>query len=301
MENQLYVDFLHTLFNVAAENIAQNFEAFNEVYEILREMREGLEGEYTECCNKLMAGVEEALQYLDEVRNSLVPPQTRLNEIDQQIKSDPPNYSAIRELVGELNKCISQVQKFPSEFSKRCNSAIARANETAVTVTCESLAATARTIQRDISALGFVVSMVGAVILGVVTAGIGTPVIGVAIGAATGIGGSVITFAWANDFAEAEKKLTELKKKLKALRQTSHELQATAARAAQQIVKKIEPLTDTIDRLSTDGEIHNREGLQIAFQSLVEELKRTQEHTSSPQENLKATVKELKHEVAIEP
>ena len=52
---------------------------------------------------------------------------------------------------------------------------------------------------------------------------------------------------------------------------------------------------------TNDGEIHNREGLQIAFQSLMEELKRTQEHTSSSQENLKATIKELKNEVAIEP
>ena len=203
MENQLeFEDFLRTLFNVAAENIARNFESFhnflvkslkslNEVLEILREMREEFEGEYTECCDKLMAVVEEALQYLDEVRNSLVPPQTRLNEIDQQIKSDPPNYSAIRELVGELNKCISRVQKFQSEFSKhakRCNGAIAAAGANETAVTCEGLAT--HPSKRRIQALGFAVSMAGAVLLGAVTAGIGTPVIGVATGAATGIGGS---------------------------------------------------------------------------------------------------------------
>ena len=303
-----FENFLRTLFKVAAENIAQNFdsfhnflvktwESFNEVYESLRKMREKFEGEYTECCNKLIAIVEEARQYLDEVRNSLVPPQTRLNEIDQQIKSDPPNYSAIRELVGELNKCINQIEKFQREFSKQCDDAIAGANETATK--CEGLAARARTTQRAIRAVGFGASMAGAVLLGAVTAGIGTAV-GVAVGAATGIGGGYVTHTWANDYEEAEKELIELKKKLKALRQTNYELQAIV-RAAQRIVKKIEPLTDTIDRLSTsDGEIHNREGLQIAFQSLVEELKRTQEHTSSSQENLKATVRELKHEVAIE-
>ena len=300
-----YEECLHTLLRVVAENydschqfLVKTWGSFTEVYERLRKMQEKFKGEYTESCNKLIAVVQEALRYLDEVRNSLVPPQTQLNEINQQIKSDPPNYSAIRELVGELNKCISRVQKFQSEFSKRCNGAIAGANETAVT--CEGLAATARTSKRRAQAVGFGVSMAGAILLGAFTAGIGTAVIGVATGAATGIGGSLITRAWANDYEELEKEFIELKKKLKALRQTSCELQAIGA--AQRIVKKIEPLTDTIERLSSnDGEIHNREGLQIAFQSLVEELKQTQEHTSSSQENLKATVRELKHEVAIEP
>ena len=300
-----YKECLRTLLKVVVENydlfhqfLVKTLGSFNEVYERLRKMQEKFKGEYTESCNKLIAVVEEARRYLDEVRNSFVPPQTQLNEINQQIKSDPPNYSAIRELVGELNKCISRVQKFQSEFSKRCNGAIAGANETAVT--CEGLAATARTSKRRAQAVGFGVSMAGAVLLGAFTAGIGTAVIGVATGAATGIGGSLITRAWANDYEELEKEFTELKKKLKALRQTSYELQAIVG-AAQRIVKKIEPLTDTIERLSSnDGEIHNREGLQIAFQSLVEELKRTQEHTSSSQENLKATVRELEHEVAID-
>ena len=306
MANGSHKECLRTLLKVVVENydlfhqfLVKTLGSFNEVYVWLRKMQEKFKGEYTESCNKLIAVVGEALRYLDEVQNSLVPPQTRLNEINQQIKSDPPNYSAIRELIGELNKCIGRVQKFQSEFSKRCNSAIAGANETAVT--CEGLAAIARTSKRTTQAVGFSISMAGAVLLGAFTAGIGTAVVGVAVGAATGIGGSLITRARANDYEELEKEFIELKKKLKALRQTNYELQAIVG-AAQQIVKKIEPLTDTIDRLSTsDGEIHNREGLQIAFQSLVEELKRTQERTSSSQENLKATVRELKHEVAIEP
>ena len=304
---------LLTLLKEVARGITENYDlfhqflvntrdSFSEVYESLEKMREKFEGEYTECCNKLITVVDKALQYFDEVQVSLDASKTQLdqiNEMQQTDESDPPNYSALRELVTQLDKCISRVQEFQSEFSKRCDDAIAGANETAVT--CQGLAARAHTAKRTTQTVGVVATLAGAAILGAFTAGIGTAFIGLATSAVTGISGGAITYVWASDFEEVKKEFVEMKNKLRALQQTSYELQVIVD-DSQQVVKKLKPITDTIDQFSTaDGEFHDREGLQIALQGLIKELKLTQEHTSSSQENMKATRQQLKRKVAIKP
>ena len=310
-ERQYVLDLLKTVFQYIHDNydsfhqfLVKTRDSLGEVYESLRKMRENSEGKYTECCNKLIAVVEEALRYFDEVQESLAFSRIQLDMLNHvvQTESDPLNCSAMKDLVTQLKKCISRIQKFQSEFSKRCDDAIAGANEMAVA--CEGLAARAHTAKVAAQAVRLFATISGAAALGLVTAGISTAVIGATVGATVGVvtvaGGGMMTYTWANDYEEV-KEFIEMNEKLKALQQNSYELQAILS-DSRQIVEKLEPLTDTIDRLSTgDGEIHNCEE---AFQSLVEELKQIhREHTSlnSPQENLKAIRKKLKRSVAIEP
>lgn len=295
-----------TLLKEAARGITENYDlfhkflvktrdSFSEVYESLEKMREKFEGEYKECCNKLRKVIEEALQYFNEVQDSLDASKTQLGQINdmQQTESEPPSYSAMKELVTLLNKCISRVQEFQSEFSKRCDDAIAEADKTAVT--CRGLAARAQTAKRTTQTVGVVATVAGATILGALTAGIGTA-LSLTTTALTGITGVAFTHVWASDFEEVKNGFFEMKNKLRALQQTSRELQVIV-NDSQQIVKKLKPITDTIDRFSTaDGEIHNLEGLQIE-----RELKRAQDHASSLQEDMKAKRQQLKRKVAIEP
>ena len=251
----------------------------------MKMMEEKLEGEYTERCNELIAVVEEALRYSKEVQDSLADSKSKLDMINQmqQNESDPLYHSAMKELVTLLNKCISRVQEFQSEFSKRCDGAIAGASELAVA--CEGLVAEAQTTKRMTQASGVIFTTVGATALGLATAGIGNAAVGAAVGAMAAAAGGIVAQAWANDFEEVKKELIETKEKLTALRQTSYELQ-TIVDDSRRILEKLEPLIDTIDRLSTgDGEIHNCEGLQIAFQSLAKELERIHQEctlSSSP-------------------
>lgn len=296
-------------------------DSLGKIYKKLRKMRAKSEAKYTECCNKLIAVVEEAQRYFDEVRVSLAFSRSKLGLINevQQTESDPLNYSAMKDLVTQLNKCISQVQKFQSGFSKQCDDAIEGVNEMALK--CDASEATAQSAKTKARAVGFLTSMASGVVIGsAVALSFGTAVglsacaattVGLSAGAATTVGLGRITHTWANDYEEVKKKLIEIKEKLKELLQTSTELQKIIDSHDPRPINSVErliiikPLADTIDRLSTvDGEIHNREGLQTAFKSLAEELKRIhQEHTSSPspQENLEAIRKKLKRNVANEP
>ena len=142
------------------------------------------------------------------------------------------------------------------------------------------------------------------VLVGALTAGIGTVIAGVAAGAATTAGGGIITqYTWANDYEEVKKEFIELKKKLRALRQTSYELQKIVGNS-KRIAEKLEPLTDTIDRLSTGGgrTRRNRRGLQEVSQSLLGEVKQMNKemNNSPPQKNLEAAIKDHKRKASIE-
>ena len=308
-ENQLVL----TVLKEVAKGIAANYDSFHQIlektwkiysefYESLRKMVERFEGEYMGCCNRLITVFEEGMQYFDGVRESLKLLEIQLDLIKQQIELNPPNYSTIGDLVSQLNKCISRIQEFQSEFSKRCEGAIAGANETAIE--CEDLAAKAQMAKRTAQAVGFGFSIAGGVLVGALTAGIGTVIAGVAAGAATTAGGGIFTqYTWANDYEEVKKEFIELKKKLRALRQTSYELQEIVGNS-KRIAEKLEPLTDTIDRLSTGGgrTRRNRRGLQEVSQSLLDEVKQINDEmdNSPPQENLEAAIKDHKRKASIE-
>ena len=303
---------LLTLVKEAAIGIAANYQKFlqilqetgkifSEIYESLRKMLEKFKGEYIGCCNNLIAVFKEGIQYFKEVTETLDASQTQLNMLNEQLSGPRPNYSGMKNLVSQLNKCIIRIQKFQREFSERCEGAIAGANETAIE--CEGLAARAQMAKRKTQAVGFGVSMVGGVLLGVFTAGIATAIVGATVGTVTVAGGGIITHTWANDYEEVKKEFIEMKKKLRVLQQSSYELQENVG-DSKRIAEKLKPMTDTIDRLSTGGgrTRSNRKELQIASQSLAENIKQIKEqvHNSPPQENPEVAVKELKRKASIE-
>ena len=157
--------------------------------------------------------VRAAYAYIDKVDDFFYYGKLAESEATKSIKRG--NYQSLLDVIDQLCRTLSQVDKFYEEFDSACKNATHSSIKAAEM--CNSKKKEARQ-GKNITTLAGSLSVMGAVALGVLTLGSSLPISVAAFGIGAGIGAGTSTIA--NQFGKAEKTFRELGETFSSLERT---------------------------------------------------------------------------------